>query len=162
MLVSLSDGICRIEEMHMKTQLSLILLIQHFKVNVRYFIWYFSSKCWSNVRKMLNTLNKHWLKTWKLLFISIPSDKFVVKNRWYFRKFINLNTWFSIAAFCQATLTDNYQFVYLKFEAFANRFTCLKCIIERGTFRPTVFINVESRPWKKYEKGNDTANILCI
>ena len=31
--VSLSDGICRTEEMHMNTQLSLILQIQHFKVN---------------------------------------------------------------------------------------------------------------------------------
>ena len=34
MLVSLSDGICRTEEMHMKIQLLLISLIQHFKVNI--------------------------------------------------------------------------------------------------------------------------------
>ena len=31
--VSLSDEICRTEEIHMNTQLSWILLIQHFKVN---------------------------------------------------------------------------------------------------------------------------------
>ena len=34
MLVSLSDGNCRTEEMHMNTQLLLISLIQHFKVNI--------------------------------------------------------------------------------------------------------------------------------
>ena len=34
MLVSLSDGICRTEEIHMNTQLLLISLIQHFKVNI--------------------------------------------------------------------------------------------------------------------------------
>ena len=111
---------------------------------------------------MLNPLKEHWLKIYKLLFISVPSDIFLAKNRWYFSKFINLNTWFSIEAFCQATITENCQFVYLKLEAFTNRFTCLKFIIERDTFRPTAFINVDSRPWKKYEKGDNTANKLFI
>ena len=34
--VSLSDGNCRTEDMHMNTQLSLILLLQHFKVNISF------------------------------------------------------------------------------------------------------------------------------
>ena len=34
MLVSLLDGISRTQEMHMNTQLLLILLIQYFKVNI--------------------------------------------------------------------------------------------------------------------------------
>ena len=67
-----------------------------------------------------------------------------------------------MAVFCQATIKDDYQFVYRNFEAFTNRFTCLQCIIERNAFRPTVFINVENRPSKKYEKGNNTANKLFI
>ena len=49
--VILSDGICRTEEMHMNSQLLLILLIQHFKV-----IYH-----GNRVRKMLHTLNEHWL-----------------------------------------------------------------------------------------------------
>ena len=32
--LSLSDGIYQTEEMHVNTQLSLVLLIQHFKVNI--------------------------------------------------------------------------------------------------------------------------------
>ena len=34
MLASLLDGIFRTQEMHMNTQLLLIFLIQHFKVNI--------------------------------------------------------------------------------------------------------------------------------
>ena len=41
---------------------------------------------------MLNPLNKHWFKTYKQSFIEIPSDRFLVKNRWHFSKFINHNT----------------------------------------------------------------------
>ena len=47
-------------------------------------------------------------------------------------------------AFRQATVKGIYRFVYQKFEARANWFTWLRCIVERDIFRPTVFINVEN------------------
>ena len=47
-------------------------------------------------------------------------------------------------AFRQATVKGIYRFVYQNFEARANWFTWLRCILERDIFRPTVFINVEN------------------
>ena len=57
-----------------------------------------------------------------------------------------------IVAFCQIRVKGIYQFVFLNFEALTIWFTCLRRVTERDIFRSTVFTNVESRPWIKYEK----------
>ena len=62
--VSMSDGICRTEEMYMNIQLSFILLIQHFKVNLSFHIisyHKYTISCRKYHRKKLNLLNEHWL-----------------------------------------------------------------------------------------------------
>ena len=77
---------------------------------------------------------------------------------------MNLNTWFSIVAFCQVTVKGIYEFVYLNFETLTNWFTCLQYVIERNIFRPTVFIDVGNRAWKyaNLYTQNFKFELVCI